>query len=86
MGGVTAGELPVGANVASARPRGGDGAQVVDLAAPRGDCGRPHMPTSRAARAAARAATLQKLIELPADVLGLVLYQLPLAHDIALTD
>ena len=43
------------------------------------------MPTTRAARAAARAAALQKLIELPADVLGLVLYQLPLAHDIALT-
>ena len=43
------------------------------------------MPTTRAARAAARAAALQKLIELPADVLGLVLYQLPLAHDIART-
>ena len=42
------------------------------------------MPTTRAA-AAARAAALQELIELPADVLGLVLYQLPLAHDIALT-
>ena len=41
------------------------------------------MPTTRAARAAARAAALQKLIELPADVLSLVLYQLPLAHDIA---
>ena len=26
-----------------------------------------------------------KLAELPADVLGLVLYQLPLAHDIAAT-
>ena len=42
------------------------------------------MPTTRAARraAAARAAERQ-LILLPADVLGLVLYQLPLAHDIA---
>ena len=36
-----------------------------------------------AARAAARAATLQ-LIELPTDVLSLVLYHVPLAHDIAL--
>ena len=43
------------------------------------------MPTTRAARRAARAAALQELIELPADVLGLVLYQLPLAHDIALS-
>ena len=40
------------------------------------------MPTTRAARAA-RAAALQELIELPADVLSLVLYQLTLAHDIA---
>ena len=31
------------------------------------------------------AAASGKLIELPADVLGLVLYQLPLAHDIART-
>ena len=31
------------------------------------------------------AASSGKLIELPADVLGLVLYQLPLAHDIAST-
>ena len=37
------------------------------------------MPTTRAARRAAAA----RLIELPADALGLVLYQLPLAHDIA---
>ena len=41
------------------------------------------MPTTRARRTAARAAALQELIELPADVLSLVLYQLPLAHDIA---
>ena len=40
------------------------------------------MPTTRAARAAARAAA-RLLIELPADVLGLVLYHLTLAHDIA---
>ena len=39
------------------------------------------MPTTRAAR---RAAAERRLLELPADVLGLVLYQLPLAHDIAL--
>jgi WD40 repeat protein len=42
------------------------------------------MPTTRAARAAARAAE-RKLIALPADVLAHVLYQLPLAHDIART-
>ena len=42
------------------------------------------MPTTRAARAAARRAAERQLLELPADVLGLVLYQLPLAHDIAL--
>ena len=40
------------------------------------------MPTTRAAR---RAAAERVLLELPADVLSLVLYQLPLAHDIALT-
>ena len=40
------------------------------------------MATTRAARAAARPAARQ-LIELPADALGLVLYQLTLAHDIA---
>ena len=40
------------------------------------------MPTTRAAR---RAAAERRLLELPADVLGLVLYQLPLAHDIART-
>jgi WD40 repeat protein len=40
------------------------------------------MPTTRAAR---RAAAERALLELPADLLGLVLYQLPLAHDIALT-
>ena len=40
------------------------------------------MPTTRAARAAARAAA-GVLFELPADVLGLVIYQLTLAHDIA---
>ena len=40
------------------------------------------MPKTRAAR---RAAAARQLIELPADVLGLVLYQLPLAHDIAAT-
>ena len=46
------------------------------------------MPTTRSRRAAARAAARaaeRRLIELPADVLSLVLYQLPLAHDIALT-
>ena len=43
------------------------------------------MPTTRAARAAAALAVERQLLELPADVLGLVLYQLPLAHDIALT-
>ena len=43
------------------------------------------MPTSRATRAAAARAAERQLLELPADVLGLVLYQLPLAHDIALT-
>ena len=43
------------------------------------------MPTTRSRRAAARVAALQELIELPPDALGLVLYQLPLAHDIALT-
>ena len=41
------------------------------------------MPTTRARRAAARAAAERRLLELPTDVLGLVLYQLPLAHDIA---
>ena len=40
------------------------------------------MPTTRATRAAARAAA-RTLIELPTDALGLVLYQLTLAHDIA---
>ena len=39
------------------------------------------MPTTRAAR---RAAAERQLLELPSDVLGLILYQLPLAHDIAL--
>ena len=38
------------------------------------------MPTTRAAR---RAAAARLLLELPTDVLGLVLYQLTLAHDIA---
>ena len=38
------------------------------------------MPSTRAAR---RAAAARLLLELPTDVLGLVLYQLPLAHDIA---
>ena len=38
------------------------------------------MPTTRAAR---RAAVARQLLELPTDALGLVLYQLPLAHDIA---
>jgi WD40 repeat protein len=42
------------------------------------------MPTTRSRRAAARAAE-RRLLDLPADVLGLILYQLPLAHDIALT-
>jgi hypothetical protein len=40
------------------------------------------MPATRAAR---RAAAERQFLELPTDVLGLVLYQLPLAHDIALT-
>jgi len=50
----------------------------------RGSCGDfgSAMPTTRAAR---RAAAERQLLELPADVLGHVLYQLPLAHDIALT-
>ena len=39
------------------------------------------MPTTRAARRRARGGA--QLIELPADALGLVLYQLTLAHDIA---
>ena len=43
------------------------------------------MPTTRATRAAAARAVERRLLELPADVLSLVLYQLPLAHDIALT-
>ena len=38
------------------------------------------MPTTRAAR---RAAAARQILELPADVLSLVLYQLTLAHDIA---
>ena len=38
------------------------------------------MPTTRAAR---RAAAERLLLDLPTDLLGLVLYQLPLAHDIA---
>ena len=43
---------------------------------------RQRMPTTRAPGEAAPAEARQ-LIELPADALGLVLYQLPLAHDIA---
>ena len=42
------------------------------------------MPTTRAARAAARAAARLLTDVLPADVLSHVLYYLPLAHDIAL--
>ena len=38
------------------------------------------MPTTRAAL---RAAAERQFLELPADVLSLVLYQLPLVHDIA---
>ena len=41
------------------------------------------MPTTRAARVAARRAARCLTEVLPADALGLVLYQLPLAHDIA---
>ena len=41
------------------------------------------MAKTRAKRRAARAAAERQLLELPADVLGLILYQLPLAHDIA---
>ena len=41
------------------------------------------MPTTRAAPAAAGAAARCLTEVLPADALGLVLYQLPLAHDIA---
>ena len=40
------------------------------------------MPTTRAAR---RAAAERHFLELPTEVLGHVLYYLPLAHDIALT-
>ena len=43
------------------------------------------MPTTRAARSAARRAARCLAEALPADALGLVLYQLPLAHDIAAT-
>ena len=43
------------------------------------------MPTTRSRRAAARRAAERRLLELPADLLGLILYQLPLAHDIART-
>ena len=41
------------------------------------------MATTRAARSAARRAARCLTEVLPADALGLVLYQLPLAHDIA---
>ena len=41
------------------------------------------MPTTRSAHAAAARAAARQLVELPTDVLGLVLYQLTLAHDIA---
>ena len=41
------------------------------------------MPTTRAARAAAARAARCLTEALPVDALGLVLYQLPLAHDIA---
>ena len=41
------------------------------------------MPTTRAARSAARRAARCLAEALPADALGLVLYQLQLAHDIA---
>jgi WD40 repeat protein len=41
------------------------------------------MPRTPAVRAAAARAAARRLIELPADVLGLVLYQLLFAHDIA---
>ena len=42
------------------------------------------MPTTRAARELADLSLDERgLIKLPADVLGLVLYQLRLAHDIA---
>ena len=41
------------------------------------------MPTTRSRRAAARRAARCLTEVLPADALGLVLYQLPLAHDIA---
>ena len=41
------------------------------------------MPTTRAPRSAARAAARCLTEVLPADALGLVLYQLTLAHDIA---
>ena len=46
------------------------------------------MPKTRAARSTARASAREAerlLIELPADVLGHILYYLPLAHNIALT-
>ena len=41
------------------------------------------MPTTRSAHAAAARAAARLLLELPTEVLGLVLYQLLLAHDIA---
>ena len=43
------------------------------------------MPTTRAARQAAAREAERLLLDLPADVLGHVLYYLPLAHGIALT-
>ena len=41
------------------------------------------MATTRSARAAAARAAARQLVDLPTDALGLVLYQLTLAHDIA---
>ena len=63
---------------------GVSGPAQLELSAPRVcRCAASRMPTTRAAWAAARAAERQ-LILLPTDVLSLILYQLPLAHDIAL--
>jgi WD40 repeat protein len=67
--------LPAGKNLESLR----ESELGASCAAPL----RRRMPTTRAARRAAARAAARLLLELPADALGLVLYQLPLAHDIA---
>ena len=85
MGGVTGGELPVGANVgvgALARRRRSSTA-AISLGSSRsrltpGDANNPRGAGGGAARGA-----LPHRGALPVDALSLVLYQLPLAHDIA---